>query len=328
MSKRDKLVGAGLGAGLAGAAFLALKYALRPPTKERVPSTISPAIFATKVLHTSLGTLIYHESGGGQPVVFVHGVMTGASSYEWSKVYPAFAISHRVLAPDLIGFGESSRPDRRLTAEDQVRSLAEFLRATCEQPAILVGSGIGGGFCVLLASQHPELVSRLVLLSPTGLREFGKTRLTLGTMLIGAFPLFGRFLYRNHRATRAAVRSMLEGMAFANPANITEETVDVYTTCAQQYGAEHAIMNLEAGRFCLPLEERLSMLTQPVALLWGERCVFPPAGWAAHLQTITKQSTLDIIPDTSVLPNLEAPAKVAQLLDSLLSPEIHVVHPG
>jgi pimeloyl-ACP methyl ester carboxylesterase len=328
MSKRDKLVGAGLGAGLAGAALLALKYALRPPTKERVPSTISPAIFATKVLHTSLGTLIYHESGGGQPLVFIHGVMPGASSYEWSKVYPAFAISHRVLAPDLIGFGESSRPDRHTTADDHARALAEFLRATCDQPAILVGSGLGAGFCVLLASQHPELVSRLVLLSPMGLREFGKTRLPLSTLLLGAMPLLGRFFYRNHRATKAAIRSMLEGIGFANPANISQETVDVYTTCAQQYGAEHAILNFQAGRLSLPLEERLAALTLPVALLWGGRCTFPPPDWAGRLQEIAKQATLHIIPDAGALANIEAHAEVADLLASLLSPEIRMMQEG
>src|ERR1700733_58219 len=70
--RKKKLFGAGLGAGLLGAIFLALRYAVRPAAKGRVPDTISPAIFRTKALHTSLGQVVYHESGSGPTLVFIH----------------------------------------------------------------------------------------------------------------------------------------------------------------------------------------------------------------------------------------------------------------
>ena len=91
----------GLGAGILGAIIVALKYALRPPTKRRVPDSISSRVFVSKVLHTSLGQVVYHESGSGQPLIFLHNVGLGASSYEWSKVYPEFASRYRVVALDL-----------------------------------------------------------------------------------------------------------------------------------------------------------------------------------------------------------------------------------
>src|SRR5438128_1561343 len=140
MARQKKLIGMGLGAGLLGAMFVALKYAVRPATQSRVPDTISPAVFRTKVLHTSIGQLVYHECGSGPPLIFAHCFCVGASSYEWSKVYPQFASTHRVLAPDLVGFGESARPDANLTAIDYARSLAEFIRATCDEPPVLIGS--------------------------------------------------------------------------------------------------------------------------------------------------------------------------------------------
>jgi deoxyxylulose-5-phosphate synthase len=77
-------------------------------------------------------------------MVFLHDFFPGAASYEWSKVYPEFAGTHRVLAPDWIGFGESERPDRALRAEDYAQSLQEFVRATCGgRRPVLVGSGVG-----------------------------------------------------------------------------------------------------------------------------------------------------------------------------------------
>ena len=324
MENRQKLVGVGLGAGLLGAAFLTLKYAIRPPTKSRVPDAISPAIFATKVLHTSLGAMVYHESGAGVPLVFIHSVGLGSSSYEWSKVYPGFATNHRVLAPDLIGFGESARPSGKMTPAEQSRTIAEFLRATCDEPAILVGSGLGGAFCVLVASQHPELVSRLVLLMPTGLAEFGHQRLPLPTRMLGRTRVLNRFLYRNHLATRSGQRTLLERHGFANPANVTEEAIDVFTTCAQQAGAEHAMLNLLSGRLSFDLEPRMKSLTQPVTLLWGEKVSFPPLEWAFRWQAMLERSRLVTLPNVAAMAALEDPETIIRELGAELSGELRV----
>lgn len=324
MSKREKLLGVGVGAGLLGAVFVALKYAVRPPTKAQVPDTISPAIFATKVLHTSRGQIVYHESGKGPPLIFVHGIAPGASSYEWSKVYPGFANHFHVLAPDLIGFGESARPMGGMTAPDHVRTLAEFIRATCNEAPILIGSGIGAGFCVYLASQHPELVSRLLLLMPTGLNEFGRGRLPLGTKFTSRVPLLNRFLYRNYQSTRAAVKTWLLRDGFANPALLTEETIDVFTTCAQQYGAEHAILNFQAGRFSFDLESRMRMINHPTTLIWAEKAVFPPLEWAYRFQGFTPNSTLLVVEEAGALAALEAPERISQMLWSQLDDTLRI----
>src|SRR5215207_10680786 len=73
-------------------------------------TTYLRAIFATRVTETIFGEMIYHISGSGDPVVFLHGIYLGASSYEWSKVYPHFTFGREVIVPDLIGFGESESP--------------------------------------------------------------------------------------------------------------------------------------------------------------------------------------------------------------------------
>jgi len=326
LRRKKRLFGAGLGAGLLGAVFLALRYAVRPVTKARVPDTISPAIFRTKALHTSVGQVVYHESGSGPTLMFIHGICAGASSYEWSKVYPLFTGSHRVLAPDLIGFGESARPDANLTAADYVRSLAEFIRGTCDAPVTIVASGLGGGLSVLLASQHPEVVKQLVLWMPTGLTEFGVRQVSMGRRMAAMAPVVHRFMYRNYESSRAAVRGWLVMHGFADASRITDETVEVYATCAQQYGAEHAIRNLYAGRLNVDLEARLQTLSQPVTLLWPEQP--QEAGsleMPARLQGLTKGSRLRLAPRLSQLAAVEGAAEMAALLAEELDPSLKVV---
>ncbi len=324
--KKKKLFGVGLGAGLLGAMFFALKYALRPAGKSPLPDTISPAIFATKVLHTSIGHVIYHESGGGQPLIFIHSVSIGGSSYEWSKVYPEFAGRFRVLAPDLVGFGESQRPDARYSAEDYVRMLAEFIRATCwgDSP-ILVASGLGAGLCAHLASQHPELVSRLILYMPTGGNEFGAAKLRMSTRLAARINVLQRFLYRNYQSTRAAVRTWLATGGFIDPERLTDEIVEVYTTCAQQGGAEYAIRNFHAGFLNFDLEARMSAISQPVTLIWGSDPGYPPVEFAHRLQALAKHCSLVLLPRVSALAALEDSAAMTAALNEQLDSGLRVV---
>jgi len=313
--RKKRLFGAGLGAGLLGAAFLALRYAVRPVTKARVPDAISPAIFQTKALHTSLGQVVYHVSGSGPALVFIHGICPGASSYEWAKVYPQFTGSHRVLAPDLIGFGESARPDAHLTASDYARSLAEFIRGTSDEAATVVASGLGAGLSILMASQHPEVVKQLVLWMPTGLTEQGVKEVSLGRRLASMAPLAHRFLYRNYESSRAAIKAWLSTHGFVDPARISDEAVDVYTTCAQQYGAEHAIRNLYGGRLNVDIEGRLPTLSQPVTLLWPEQGDVP-----RRLQGSSRAVRVRIGPRLSQLAALEAAPEIAAMLADELDP--------
>src|SRR6266481_4596927 len=126
LAQARKPWGFSLGAGLLGALVLGVRYAMKPIARSRLPETLSPAIFATRVFYSSRGQVVYHESGQGEPLIFLHGVYVGASSYEWSKVYPHFAETHQVLSVDLLGFGEAERPNVALSAADHVRILAEF----------------------------------------------------------------------------------------------------------------------------------------------------------------------------------------------------------
>jgi pimeloyl-ACP methyl ester carboxylesterase len=316
----------GIGAGIAGALVVALKYALRPPTSRRVPDAISPTAFATKVVHTALGEVLYHEAGDGRPLLFIHNVGLGASSYEWARVYPAFADSWRVVALDLVGYGESNHPEVAFEAEDYVQMLAGFIRAMAwEEPPIVVASGLSAGFCAQLAAQHPELVSRLILHMPNGTGDCGQQRLTWCSQLIYRTPLLARFLYRNHLSTSAAVTHWLRKAAFVNPGFVTAEVIDVFATCARQPGAEFAAVRWMAGRLKLDLEAALSRVAQPVALTWGGAVAAAPVEFGQRLQRVAKCASLTVFPEAGIMAAREAPQEMIAALQEQLREDLHVV---
>jgi pimeloyl-ACP methyl ester carboxylesterase len=329
LARGRKIWGVSLGAGLLGAVVLAVRYALRPSAKPKLPDAISPAIFATRVFYSSRGQVVYHESGQGGPLVFLHGVYVGASSYEWSKVYPHFAEAHQVLAVDLLGFGESERPNPALSPANHIRVLTELLRAKCGgERAAVIASGLSAGFVTVLAAQHPDLIHRLIFLMPNGVADFGRRRVPKPYGLFSRIPVVNKAFYRRYLSTRIQVRAWLKSFGFAEPEKVTDEVIEVLTNCARQFGAERAILQWMSRRFNLELEKRLEELSQPVTLIWGEKAVYPPLESGYRLQPLAKQCNLVVLENTGLLVPLESPKEVADALAKELDPTIRIYTAG
>ena len=312
--KRKPALGIGIGVGLVGAVALALRYGLRRPSREQIPDDISPAIFATRVASTPHGEMVYHISGSGEPLVFLHGIYLGASSYEWSKIYPHFTMGHEVIAPDLVGFGESERSGHPMDATDYAESLAEFLLETCggRRPT-LVASGLTAGIALLLASRHPERIERLVVLLPTGLKESGKWR-AAGIGALAGLPGLNRFVYRNYLSRAPFLRGWLARFALADPSRVNEEMVRMLTTCAQQSGAEHAILGFLRGRLAFDIESRLGRVPQAVSILWPDRAAGFPLTNGEAIASKLPRARLVPVPDCGILAALENPERVTEIL--------------
>lgn len=318
--KRKPVVGVGIGVGLLGAIALALRH--RSRQADRIPDEISPAIFATRVANTPHGEIVYHVCGSGAPLVFLHGLFLGASSYEWSKVYSHFAMSREVIAPDLIGFGESERPAQALDADEYVESLAAFLQASCPgRPAILVASGLSCQLALLLAARHPELVARLVLFLPSRLREATQAN-AMGLVSGSWIGSVRRFVYQRHTSRAPFIRSWLSRTGYANPENLTDETVDVLASSAQQYGAEHAILGLLKNRKKFDATPRLADIPASAHILWPAKASNFPLAEATALCRQLQKSSLEVLNDCSAFGPMETPDLLVRSLKHWLDGEL------
>jgi len=264
-----KAFGVGLGAGLLGAIALAARYGWRRTLRGIIPDAISPAVFATRVADTSSGEIVYHTADSqipGAPLLFLHGVFPGASSFEWSRIYPRFAESWRVLVPDMVGFGESQRPNPASTAEEQVRSLAEFLDGTAPREAVvIIASGLSANIALLFASRHPERTVKVILWMPDV--ALGKANPSRDWHRLGWFPRMARLVYRHQLSTESFLRAWLLRSGFATESPSLEESVSVISTTAQQYGAEHAFLAQSSKAYWRSLRTGLRNLTSPVSML-------------------------------------------------------------
>jgi pimeloyl-ACP methyl ester carboxylesterase len=123
-------------------------------------------------------------------ILLVHGL--GDEADTWRHLIPFFAPSHRVLAPDLPGFGRSGKLRRRLSPPFLASVLLELLDALEISQALLVGNSLGGLLCQHIALSQPERASGLVLLSGSMVA----TRQSLNmTMLLFMIPGIGEWMY-------------------------------------------------------------------------------------------------------------------------------------
>lgn len=112
----------------------------------------------------------YHDLGHGSPLLMIHGSGPGVTGWaNWRLVMPDLAARHRVLVPDMVGFGYTERVHGiQYNLDTWVRHALAFLDALNLDQVDLVGNSFGGALSVALAIRHPERVRRLVLMGAAG----------------------------------------------------------------------------------------------------------------------------------------------------------------
>ncbi|HLY29397.1 MAG TPA: alpha/beta fold hydrolase, partial [Ktedonobacterales bacterium] len=148
------------------------------------------------------GSVYFTVKGRGEPLLLIHGVYAGASSYEYRRVFDQLAERYRVFAPDLLGFGRSDRPPVVYTPRLYIELIQDFARqvvGAVDHPLSVIASSLGAAFAIRAAAERPDLFARLALIEPTGIES-----------LVGPSDTPGRRLWR------AALRAPVVGESMYN----------------------------------------------------------------------------------------------------------------
>src|SRR5436853_7310696 len=111
--------------------------------------------------------VIYRTVGSGPPVVLIHGMLN--SSRHWERVALRLAEDHTVIAPDLIGHGDSATPRGDYSLGAHAAAIRDLLAVIGIDRATIVGHSLGGGVAMQFFYQFPQRTERLALISSGGL---------------------------------------------------------------------------------------------------------------------------------------------------------------
>ncbi|WP_336966470.1 alpha/beta hydrolase [Sphingobium aquiterrae] len=114
----------------------------------------------------------FHDEGVGKPVLLIHGSGPGVSAWaNWRPILPVLSRSRRVIAPDMVGFGFTERPEGIVyNLETWLRQILSFIDELGIEQADIVGNSFGGALSLALAIRHPDRVRRLVLMGSVGVQ--------------------------------------------------------------------------------------------------------------------------------------------------------------
>ena len=292
-----------------------------------------PLGFERCSVNTSLGRMIYYTNTGSpwqdemttitekETIVFLHGFGGGSSAYEWSKVYSAFAAEYYIIAPDLIGWGESEHPQRNYQVEDYLSTIQEFLQQTCEGAVKVVASSLTAAFTIRVAISHPELFKSLILTTPAGLSDFGENYSRSFFAQLISTPILDKLIYSTGVATSGGIRSFLEQRQFADSNRVQEEVVEAYLESAKQPNAEYSALSFVRGDLCFDLSQYIEQLTIPTAIIWGKKSQFTGPEIGQRLAAMNPQAIkiFQQLENVGLTPQLELPGVTISLIKKFMN---------
>jgi pimeloyl-ACP methyl ester carboxylesterase len=253
--------------------------------------------------------VIYRIAGDGPPVVLVHGMVN--SSRHWERVALRLAGRYTVIAPDLIGHGDSATPRGDYSLGAHAAVIRDLLSAIGVDRASIVGHSLGGGVAMQYFWQFPQRTERLVLVSSGGLgREVSPLLRSLAMPGIGvavaaaAHPAVVGALASTGRQGRVIARA-LKPLSQPGARRAFLHTLrSVIDVRGQRVSASDRLYLLEA---------------MPTLIVWGERDNTIPLahGLAAH--RAIPHSRFETLPRAAHFPHLEDPDGLAAVLDDFLS---------
>ncbi len=273
-------------------------------------------------LKVSGGDLAYVDEGDGPPAVLLHGFPT--SSHLWRDLVPILAPRFRAVAPDLLGYGDSDKPEdpAALTVSRQAGYVRELVEALGLADPAVIGHDIGGGVAQLLALDLG--VRSMVLVDSIA---FDSWPIEAVRMLQDADPEGV-----DESFARAMVGAALD-TGMARPTRLSDEDREEYARpwMADPMAVIRAALGID-GRGLVGTEARLGALDVRVLVVWGEEDPFQPAELAERLGEAMLGATVALLPGCSHYVTEDAPEAVHPLIADYLRrvhlDESHAHHAG
>jgi len=246
----------------------------------------------------------YEVLGRGQPVVMVHGIGGGSSLFQYRLNAPALAAAgYRVYALDLLGFGRSSRPEQRSTAQTLIDQTVDFLERVVGERAVLVANGLSAAHAIRIAAERPDLVEALVLIAPTGYRSLNRpqTEAREDFYNLLANPVVGE-LAAGLLVNPGAQRFFLLD-AYASRASLTEEVLASYDRNLRVPGARWIVFSFISGSLDQEVSELWPTVEQPALLVWGTKSGFSSYEDAEDFILARPEAELLLLREAALLPN-------------------------
>ncbi|QIV80566.1 alpha/beta fold hydrolase [Mycolicibacterium frederiksbergense] len=262
---------------------------------------------------------VVDEGDGDEVLLLIHGM--AGSAQTWRAVLPQLAKKYRVIAPDLLGHGQSSKPRTDYSLGAFAVGLRDLLDELGVESATVVGQSLGGGVAMQFLYQHPDYCRRLVLISSGGL---GPDVGLILRLLAAPGAEFVMPVIAPSPVLRAgnAVKSWLSSAGLRSPRGA--EMWSAYSSFGDSETRQAFLRTLRSvvdyrGQAVSALNRLNLREGLPILAIWGEQDNIIPVDHAYAALEARPDCRLEILPGVGHFAQVEAPDKVIELLDEFIS---------
>lgn len=261
----------------------------------------------------------YRTAGEGPLIVLIHGI-TGTSA-QWNPVIDLLSERYSVLAPDLLGHGESAKPRGDYSLGAYAVMIRDLMVALGHRRGTIVGHSLGGGVAMQFAYEYPVFAERLVLVDAGGIGPDVHPLLRAAT-LPGSELVLPLIAHARVLSLGSAVSRALGALGF-NAGSDLAEMARGYSSLGDAEARAaflhtvRAVIDIRGQRVCAADRLYLAAIL-PTLIVWGERDPLIPVAHADDAHRLVPSSRLEIFEDAGHFPQLDDPIRFARVLSDFI----------
>ena len=275
--------------------------------------------------HLRQGTIMYRDTGAGEPLLFVHGI--GVNGELWRKVAPELSKDFRCIVPDW-PLGSHPVPmnrDADLTPPALAQMIADFMKALDLHAVTLIGNDTGGALAQIVAADYPERLARLVLVS-CDLYEYFFPPVIRPLQMLARVPGFLALLGQALRIRMLQRLPVAYGWVMKRPAP-PEEMKAYLDPPRRSAGVRRDLKKFLVSvnnRYTLEAARKLKSFDKPTLLVWAKEEKFFPLETARRLASEMPQARLELVGDSYTFIPEDQPERLAHIIHDFIKRQVSV----
>lgn len=262
------------------------------------------------------GDIFYKKSGEGKPVLLIHDINESSSGIEWFYLEKKLAKTNKVYTIDLLGCGRSARPKLVYNNFLYVQLITDFIKNIIGEQTDIIATGKSAAPVIMSAKLCEECIDRIILINPADLFELNKMPNTFSKIkrALLTCPILGTFIYHMlHKKDN--IFNLFMNDYYNNPNEDFKEISEYYYESAHKddSGSKYLYASIQGNYLNININHGIKVLDKDIIIISGENYYESEYVPNDYVKLNGNVECISII-DTSYLPQLEAPARVIDII--------------
>ena len=266
------------------------------------------------------GRIYYTKKGEGTPLLLIHDLSVYSSGYEWNKIAKDLSKNYTVYTIDLLGFGRSEKPNLTYTNYLYVQLISDFIKSEIGHRTDMIASGSSAALGIMACSNSPELFNQLLFINPECLLSCSQVPGKNAKLykIILDLPIVGTLIYNIACSKQFITKEFLTNYYY-NPYSVKTRVIEAYHESAHLGESPKSVYaSLKCNYVKCNIAAALKKIDNSIYLLGGG-AIDDIGECMEEYKEYNPAVEYAVVPNTKLLPHLEKPAEVFDMIQTYLS---------